>query len=96
VKWFLNRPASSEINKPSSVLNSDEKSSLYASQDRLFLDLLAEIANCLGYNLKQTEIDKFYIPAAHGWSISSQAEIQTELLRVLKNSESYSESKKNN
>lgn len=57
------------------------------------LDLLSEIANELGYkDLKQTEIDRFYSPQAFGDQITNQMLLQSELLRVLKNSKSFSDS----
>lgn len=55
------------------------------------VELLSEMAQVLGYNdLKQTDIDKFYNPQAHGDESARNYEIQTELLRVLKNSRSFS------
>ncbi len=54
-----------------------------------FLELLSEIARVLGYkNLTQTDMDKFYSPEAHGTILGIQWGVQTELLRVLKNTHS--------
>lgn len=56
-----------------------------------FLELLSAIADVLGYrNLTQTDIDKFYSPEAHGTILGIQWGVQTELLRVLKNTHSLS------
>lgn len=55
------------------------------------LDLLLEMAKVLGYpDLKQTDIDKFYSPEAHGTQAQKNSDVQDELLRVLKNSKSFS------
>ena len=51
-----------------------------------YLELLSAMATALGFpNLQQTDIDKFYIPQVHLDSVAAQAELQGELLRVLKN-----------
>src|SRR5579863_4621992 len=43
------------------------------------LELLSEIAKALGYkNLSQTDIDKFYVPEAHGQLANQQYEFLTE------------------
>ncbi len=56
-----------------------------------FLELLSEIAQLLGYRkLTQTDMDKFYSPQAHGTILELQWGVQTELLRVLKATESLS------
>lgn len=56
--------------------------------EHLTLDLLSEIARTLGYrNLKQTDIDKFYSPVAHGEAVQLSDKLQRELLRVLENTE---------
>lgn len=53
------------------------------------LDLLSEIATILGYkNLKQTDIDKFYSPIAHGEAFQLSDKLQREMLRVLESTES--------
>ena len=53
--------------------------------DHLYLDLLSAMATCLRYkNLKQTTIDKFYIPQVHGTARETQGALQQEFLRVLK------------
>ena len=50
------------------------------------LDLLHEMAKHLGYpDMRQTDIDRFYSPMQFGNAWAAQAELQTELLRVLKN-----------
>lgn len=55
------------------------------------LELLSEMARVLGYKkLTQTDIDKFYSPAAHGTILEMQWGVQTELLRVLRNTHSLS------
>jgi len=52
------------------------------------LDLLSEIAKALGYKeMKQTDIDKFYSPMAHGEAFALTTKLQTELLRVLEATE---------
>jgi hypothetical protein len=54
------------------------------------LDLLYEMARVLKYkNLKQTEIDIFYKPQGQIDQSQIQSNIQTEWLRILKNSESF-------
>lgn len=56
---------------------------------RKFLDLLSEIARILGYSsLKQTDIDMFYTPIAHGDQARLENDIQTEWLRVLRGTQS--------
>jgi len=53
--------------------------------NHLYIELLSSIAISLGYrSLQQTDIDKFYIPQAFGDQAAVSAEIQKELLRVLK------------
>ncbi len=53
--------------------------------DHLYLDLLSEMAECLRYkHLKQTTIDKFYLPQVHGNFRELQSSLLLELLRVLK------------
>lgn len=55
------------------------------------LELLSEMAKTLGYKgLKQTDIDKFYSPVAHGDVARKQSDIANELLRVLKSTECLS------
>ena len=56
------------------------------------LELLFEMAKALGYkNLKQTDIDKFYSPVAHGNQATRQDQMQDEFLRVLRASKNFSE-----
>lgn len=51
-----------------------------------YLDLLAAMAKALDYSeLSQTDIARFYSPRAHATQFQMNAEIQAELLRVLKN-----------
>src|ERR1700679_1048551 len=59
------------------------------------LDLLDAMGKKLGYpNIKQTDFDKFYNPVVF-WNQSQKwNELQSEILRVLKSSESFSETKK--
>jgi len=55
-----------------------------------WLELLAAMAADLRYsNLKQTDLDKFYIPQGHADQIEFQREVQTEWLRVLKSTERF-------
>jgi hypothetical protein len=49
-----------------------------------WLELLTLMAAKLGYEIKQTDLDKFYIPQGHFDEALAQQEIQRELLRVLK------------
>jgi hypothetical protein len=54
-------------------------------REHKYLELLSAMAHSLGYGtLQQTDIDKFYVPRAHGEQSVLTAEIQKELLRVLK------------
>jgi hypothetical protein len=55
-------------------------------RDHLYLDLLSEMALAIGYKMKITDIAKFYSPQAHVDQMLHNAELQVELLRVLKNS----------
>ncbi len=44
------------------------------------------MAQSLGFpKLQQTDIDKFYVPGAHGKQADLNLKIQEELLRVLEN-----------
>ena len=55
-----------------------------------WLELLAAMAADLRYsNLKQTDLDKFYIPQGHVDQLDFQREVQTEWLRVLKKTERF-------
>ena len=49
-----------------------------------WLELLTLMATKLGYEMKQTDLDKFYMPQGHVDEAVAQHEIQRELLRVLK------------
>ena len=67
------------------------------SQERqhIWLELLSAIAKDLGYpTLKQTDIDKFYIPQGHMDQFELQCRLQNELLRVFKNTASFVVNKK--
>src|SRR5690554_2824092 len=58
-------------------------------REHAWLNLLSSMAEEVGYkSLKQTDLDKFYIPQGHVDSLDLQNETQKELLRVLKNSQS--------
>jgi hypothetical protein len=50
----------------------------------IWLDLLTEMAKDLGYDIKTTDLDKFYLPQGHFDETTLNREMQTELLRVLK------------
>src|SRR5262249_36683277 len=53
--------------------------------NHLYIKLLSEMATSFGYrSIQQTDIDKFYTPQAYGDQAVTNAEIQKELLRVLK------------
>ena len=59
-------------------------------RSHLKLDLLAEIAISLGYeNLKQTDIDKFYLPIVHYDDLLRNHAIQHELLSYLSKSNRF-------
>jgi hypothetical protein len=49
-----------------------------------WLELLTLMANRLGYEVKQTDLDKFYVPQGHFDEVVTQQEMQRELLRVLR------------
>lgn len=58
--------------------------------NRAILELLSEMAKVVGYpSLKQTDIDKFYFPQAHGNAAAKNQEVQEEFLRVLKSSDNF-------
>jgi hypothetical protein len=60
-----------------------------------WLELLASMAEDLRYpSLKQTDIDKFYVPQGHIDEVEFQREVGTEWLRVLKNTERFLVEKK--
>ena len=59
------------------------------------IDMLSEMAQVLGYkNLKQTDIEKFYTPVAHGTQVELNAKVQQEFLRVLQNTAAFEVKKK--
>lgn len=71
--------------------------SLPPSEERghTWLELLSTIAEDLDYpTLKQTDLDKFYIPQFFGDQMEIQGNIQQELLRVLKNTSAFLVTKK--
>ncbi|MBU3948657.1 MAG: hypothetical protein KJ882_00185 [Proteobacteria bacterium] len=66
-------------------------------RDHTWLELLTEIAKDLSYpTLKQTDMDKFYVPQAFGDQYELQNKIQKEFLRVLENTASLVVKKKEN
>ena len=61
-----------------------------------WIELLGAMSEDLCYsNLKQTDLDKFYIPQGHVDQLDFQREVQTEWLRVLKNTERFVVEKRN-
>lgn len=55
-----------------------------------WLELLSEIAAELGYkDLKQVDLDKFYFPQAHVDADETRKKIESQLLRVLENTEHF-------
>jgi hypothetical protein len=65
----------------------------YQQREHTYLLMLSAMARNLGYQkLEQTDIDKFYTPQAHEDQVFLNSEIQTELLRVLKNTHAVSAS----
>jgi len=67
----------------------------YEQWEHKHIDMLSEMAQALGYKkLKQTEIEKFYTPVAHGTQAELNEKMQRELLRVLEHSESFGLTKK--
>jgi hypothetical protein len=59
-------------------------------RNHTWLELLTEMAADLRYsNLKQTDLDKFYIPQGHVDQLDFQREVQVEWLRVLRNTERF-------
>ena len=59
-------------------------------RNHTWLELLTEMAADLRYsNLKQTDLDKFYIPQGHVDQLDFQGEVQAEWLRVLRNTERF-------
>ena len=70
------------LNQPSAQIN-------WQRVGHLQIELLSEMAICLGYRrLRQTDIDRFYAPQAHATQGALTQDLQTELLRVLKSTES--------
>lgn len=61
----------------------------YEARSHKHLELLTEMAKVLGYKrIQQIDIDKFYVPIAHGSQLEMSTRLQTELLRVLENTQS--------
>lgn len=64
-------------------------------REHTWLELLSEMAKDLGYpTLKQTDIDKFYVPQGYIDQVELQGKIQDEFLRVLQNTASIVVKKK--
>lgn len=64
-------------------------------KNHTWIELLTAMAADLRYsNLKQTDLDKFYTPQSHADQLNFQREVQTEWLRVLKNTERFVAEKK--
>jgi len=58
----------------------------YETENRKILDLLLEIAKIMGYaKLKQTDIDRFYLPVGLNFTNDLSLEIQKENLKYLQN-----------
>lgn len=67
----------------------------YEQREHTYLLMLSAMARSLGYKrLEQTDIDKYYTPQAHGDQATLNYQCQTEWLRVLQNTESFSVAKK--
>lgn len=67
------------VNKPKEQINRQ-------SANHCLLDLLHEMASHLGYpKMKQTQIDRFYIPDVYGSVIDLRSATEYEWLRVLQN-----------
>lgn len=65
----------------------NERSPDFDNNNSFRLDLLSEMAISLGYkNLKQTEIDRFYLPKCFDNDYKIKEAILQELLRILQNS----------
>lgn len=55
-------------------------------RNHTWIELLAAMARALGYKkIKETDLDKFYVPQGHVDQLEFQKDVQNELLRVLKN-----------
>lgn len=66
-------------------------------REHTWLELLGVIAEDLHYpTVKQTDLDKFYIPQGHMDQFELQGKIQNEMLRVLENTSSLVVNKKEN
>ena len=61
------------------------------SEERVhtWLELLIEMALVLDYKLKQTDLDKFFMPQVHADQIEHQTKVQKELLRILENTDHF-------
>lgn len=75
-----------------SFLDSLDARSQHFSNNSLFqLDLLSEMAEDLGYkHLRQTDLTRYYFPECFQAEKDLYNNLSAELLRVLKNSESFS------
>lgn len=63
--------------------------------DKRMLDLLDAMAKELGYSgIKQTDLSDFYAPQLYANKQQFQEKFNEEILRVIENSKSFSESKK--
>jgi len=63
--------------------------------ERKNLILMSQMAESLGYKtLQQADINRFYSPEMHGNQAVKHAEMENELLRVLKNTQSLSATQK--
>jgi hypothetical protein len=61
------------------------------SQSHKSLEMLSEMARVLGYKkLSQVNIDQFFCPQAHTDQLKMTADIQAELLRILKETGRFS------
>jgi hypothetical protein len=70
----------------SAILGRSLNPSTVDSQNHKKLELLSQMAEELGYfHLQQVDIDKFFCPNARTDQLKAEADIQAELLRVLKN-----------
>ncbi len=61
-------------------------------QNAFLLDLLSDVANDLGYHdIKQTELDRFYVPQYFLDQVNNQDLFYTEYLRILQRSKNLAE-----
>ena len=69
--------------------NYSQKTPDFQQRVHLQLEMLAAMAQVVGYNMSVTDIDKFYTPQSQVDQQTATEELQKELLRVLKASESF-------